>query len=873
MGKVMVRELNERKVNEKGDEKGKSNPYIKYIFNPPKKRKVKKDYIPIRQITMGAKELVTRKTDVVIVSDVRSSNLYYYLKEKYSLEPVKKGYLPRWTDWTSSDNSVMVRDIIDLLIGELKPFLGDVGYSDFTKYDLLDTRFKISKHLFLAVNNSDKITSVVYRNVDGGIDIIAEVESFSNRVDKYYVMISVNKEGVRSLCTCPSGNLICKHQIAVIASHIPEIVGSLHAIKTGSMLEKSISEFKRVHSDTITKLSSLETSYENVWEAYIYYFVKYLMKTGLIKPMKLSSSDREKIGEKLKHIIYGGLPEELKENERRKIKKIEVSVGKSEIEEIVWTNEMKEAVKRVRKLIKDIQLRFGIRSGISDWAKMLAFSVVMSADYTKPPVNIHALGDVGTFKTTGSRLIAQYVKTPELIISGTGEPVEVYEKIIKLISRNFGIPPDSIYGRIGGIITKVARKGDNVEVGVSIPFLYSILSSRSEGLSVYKKFIKELKDEGFVTETQYKDMTVDVKDHIQLAKLEHYRFNYLPDEKLGNLIKHEVFDNYILVIDEGSRNPDALEGMLTRMTISSLNEGVRVIIVTDNLEPHIMMASNPEYTPLYDRMYMVITPGIIDELTSMEYLYKEPSVKFDMVTLLGIRKFIDSIPVSEEADYIIKSIGNALGYKFVKVYTEDGTVFLKPIKRNENSTLEIDLFEGVSDFDFARGNRFPVHTIELAKFNAFLNKHSRVTDKDIIESLYITIPSRLVVNANSYSDYKEKIIGVVDRATNKINDMKRAMIDVAGLVTHLVNKNYDDALAKFEEIMRTIEIKPEYAPVLMSGLELYISLQDYNIDELPTPIAYTIGEIILIKGDLGRLVGTTTFKRLRELHRKMEMGE
>lgn len=873
MRSVKVKRQSKDEANS-GKMKEKTNPYVKYIFHSPQKRKATTgNTIPIRQITMGAKELVTQREVEIIVSGERGSNLYYYLKDKHSLEVMERAYLPKWTDWVSSSDSVKVKDIIDILIKELKPFLGDVEYSSFTTLNMLNTHFKISKNLFLAVNNSDKIQSVVYKNVDGGIDIVAEVESFSNRYDKYYVLISVNKEGVRSLCTCPSGNLVCKHQIAVIAGHIPEIVGALHAIRTGIPVERSISNFRGYHSNAVSELTALDGKYDNVWEGYIYYFVKYLMKSGMLKPLKLTSYEREYISEELRRVIYGGLPEEMKDIEKRRVKKKEVSISSGKLEEIVWTDEMKEAVEKVKTLMKDIQLRFGIRSGISDWAKMLVFSLVMSADYRKPPVSIHALGDVGTFKTTGSKLLAQYVKTPELVISGSGDPLTLYDKVINMISAHFDIPADSIYGRIGGIITKTTRKGNTVEIGISIPYLYSILSSKDKGLKIYRNFISKIKEEGFKVETRYKDATVDVKDHIQLAKLEHYRFNYIPDEKLGNLIKHEVFDNYVLVLDEGSRNPDALEGLLTRMTISSLNEGVRIIIVTDNLEPHILMASNPEYTPLYDRMYMVITPGIIDELTSMEYLYKEPSIKFDMVTLLGIRKFIDNIPVPEEADYVIKSIGNALGYKFVKMYTEEGMVFLRPIKRNEEYPLYIDMFEGSGEFDFARGNRFPIHTIDLAKFNAFLNEHPAVTDEDIVNSLYITIPSRLVVNTNSYSEYKEKILSIVDKATGKIGDIKKAMLDVAGLVTFLIDKNYDDALDKFIEIINMMEARPEYAPVLMSGLEMYLSLQEHNIDELPRPIAYTIGEIVLVKGDLGKLVGTKTFRELKEIHRKMDVIE
>ena len=646
-------------------------------------------------------------------------------------------------------------------------------------------------------------------------------------------------------------------------------MGALLGIGDHEKVNKMMKKVANKHLEAIEKLGFLETKgYENVWEAYIYYFIKMLKNLNLIKPMKASKYDRDNFGELIKQVIRTGtLPKELSVIKTKTITRERIETNKKV--EIVWTDEMKVAVEKVRTIIKDLQTRFGRKGGVSDWAEILTFAMIMSADYNKPPITIHALGDIGTFKTTGSRLIAQYVKLPELLIRGRGEPRAVYEKILEAISTSFGIPPSAIFNKIGGIITSVSRKGNTVEVGVSIPYLYSILSAKGRDLKDFIKFKDRLKELGFELETRYIGMNVDVKDHMQLAKIEHYRFSYVPDEKLGLLTKSDVFDNYVLVIDEGSRNPEALEGMLTKMSISSLNEGVRIIIVTDNLEPHIEMVRNPRYGPLYDRMFMAITSGIIDEMTVMENLYRDPPIKMDMVSILGIQKFIESIPVSEETIYVIKSVGNALSYKFTKVYTEEGEKFLKPIRRNERAPIEIDVLAGTPDFDFTPGNRFTVHTIQLAKFNAFLNENGEVTYEDVEKSLYTTIPSRLIVDASTYSEYKAVIAEIVDNVVSKIPAMREAMKKVAELVSALNKKEYDRAERVFNEIIDKIDDNPEYAPVLMSGLELFMALREFNIDEIPKPIAYTIGEIALIKGDLRMLVGTKTFKELREIHKKM----
>jgi hypothetical protein len=147
--------------------------------------------------------------------------------------------------------------------------------------------------------------------------------------------------------------------------------------------------------------------------------------------------------------------------------------------------------------------------------------------------------------------------------------------------------------------------------------------------------------------------------------------------------------------------------------------------------------------------------------------------------------------------------------------------------------------------------------------------HGKVEYEDVEKALYTTIPSRLIIDANTYAEYKTKIAEIVDAVKSKIPTMREGMVRVAELVSLLNDKKYSDAESLFNKIVEEIDDKPEYAPVLMAGLELYMALRDFNIDELPKPIAYTIGEIILMKGDLRRLIGTKTFKELESIHRKM----
>jgi len=862
----------EAEAGEDAERRRRPNPYLKYIFGKPELEVVEggEARIPIRSVVLEAKPLIMAEEVTVVQEAV--SKAHRVLVETYHGEPVEKPALPRWTDWRETENSVIIKDVLDVVIDEFRPYLGeDARYDFFTTSYYLHKPFRVSRRLVDAMNSKDRVRSAAFKNEDGGIDIFAEVESFTQRGVKYHLLVSVNKEGIRTFCSCPTGHLVCKHQIAVLASHIPQVFGTLIGIKSGDA-GRGVEEFKGRHKAAVERLLDLERrGYAYVWEAYIYYFVKMLRKPGIVRPVKVPGWAKEEVAKLIGRVFEDGeLPPELSTIATVEVKKARPAPARKAL--IVWTDEMREAREKILALIRDLQVRFGRRAGESEWAEMLAFALVASADYTRPPVTLHVLGDIGTFKTTGARLAAQYVYAQELVITGKGDPRAAYEKVLEALSRYFGIIPSEVYNKIGGVVTAVSVKGGTVEVGVSIPFLFSLLSARGGSLKDYVAFKRALREEGFELKIRRRGMTVDVKDPIQLPKIEHYRFSYVPDKALGLLTKAEVFDNYVLVIDEGSRNPDALEGMLTKMTVSTVNEGVRIIIVTDNWEPHIEMARNPRYAPLYDRMFMATTSGVMDELTAMENLHKKPAVMLDMVTLLAIHKFVEAIPVPEEAIYLIKSVANALAYKFTKLYSKGGDKFLKPIRRSERAGIELDVLSGAPQFDFAPGNRFTVHTIQLAKFKAFLGMDREVTYKHIAEALYSTISGRLILDARTLSEHKVAAAEVVNTVISKIPAMRDAMARVAELVAALGNREYDKAAAIFNDIVDELDDKPELTPVLMSGLELFMALREFNIDELPRPIAYTIAEIALIKGDMRMLEGTRTLSELIEIERGAREG-
>lgn len=54
----------------------------------------------------------------------------------------------------------------------------------------------------------------------------------------------------------------------------------------------------------------------------------------------------------------------------------------------------------------------------------------------------------------------------------------------------------------------------------------------------------------------------------------------------------------------------------------------------------------------------------------MENLFRDPKITLNAVSLVGVQRFIEAIPVPEGTFYLIKSISNALSYKFTVIETD-----------------------------------------------------------------------------------------------------------------------------------------------------------------------------------------------------------
>ena len=791
--------------------------------------------------------------------------------EDYAEEIVLHPPLPRWKYYTPL-RPVSIGTVLDavktLLNGESN-LLRLTSIEELTNPKLLNAPFKVSSQLEAIVKSLHKARATYILNTHDGIDIATEIESYSEPGRTYSIILSVVSKPrpvIRAFCSCPvaSKGLLCKHISTAIAANI-SVLAALDRLLDGAKkpLDYYINKWKQNVANMHAMISA--TQGEGVLEGVIYYLNRFLQKKDLIEIVKVPSAKVTDIKSIVYHLTSGALTkDELAKQgilERVVVKKpreITVRSAKElQTTKIVWTALMKKYREKVNKFIQDLSERFGLlapsmKSG--EWPTLLAFATVMSVDYTKPPIVLHAVGSPGTFKTMGARLLDLYITIPEQVYTYRGADVsQKYKEFLALLSRTLEIPYSQLENVVGGIVSSIKTGSDYLEIALNYAAVLSHCRKFKDGQDRLRRLMEGAAKLGFKTSMRASKPRVAVLDVAQIDNIEDYRVKYLPDKQLGLLKIMDVFDNHVVVIDEGSRNPAGLETLLTKMSISTATESVRVLIITDNIEPFQEVMSNPRFTPLHDRTYKVLTRALKDEITVMENLYSEPSVRFNQVELLAVQSFIEKIPVPEGVLYLARAIGNALEYKYGVVSVAGDERHLRILSRDEEASIELDPYQGLN-FRFISGGRFLYHTIMLAKFFAFLNGHDEVTLDDMKNALIYTIKSRLVVDAETYSDYKLKVLEIVARVSETLKKGEYYMSVATKFMEKLVY-NTPDLEAFFNEQMDKADREdPFLASVLVSTLELAVAIYDIDLRSLPKNVMYTAVELKLLKGDIADLL-------------------
>jgi hypothetical protein len=759
-----------------------------------------------------------------------------------------KGFpFPRWDYSIESDYTV--EEMISIVMQVLNASTNLKANSPllFTQPDQLPRKFLVARQIHEAITSREKFAAVTMFNKDYGFEVFGRVKSLTINDVEYTLLASVmrdesGKPKIYEYCSCPfhsstENRFVCKHFLLAFTVFMKEFLGSLdYLLGSSADVSSHINMINNVMEAVISNNKGYLT------DGLVYYIIKYLVNNGFIE--KVMVDDKEKIanGVRWENDKLLQVDQSLVEK-RNNVIVSKNTVVVQPVKKIVWNDEMNQMRIKIMKLMYDLNKRFGLDSlNNNDWSLMLVFAIIMASDYTKPPIVVHAIGDIGSFKTTGARVIAEYIEIPELVISYSGaDAVNKYNELIKVISNFFGI--SGIENTIGGVITSVRILPNELKLSLNKTFLLSLAKRNKSDLDV---FLDELR-KNFQIEERTVKPKVFLLDPAQLNNIEDYRTKFIPSP-IGLITQYDIFDNHLLIIDEGSRNPKGLETLLTRMSISTINEGNRIVIVTDNLEPFTEVMSNPRYAPLHDRTYKVFTSTIKNELSILQHFNEKPSIKFNQTDLLIVENFIDNIPVPEHILFLAKTLGYALGYKF-SIGISNETKYLQLFNREENPPVTIDVFKDI-EFKFIPGGRFVHHTLTLAKFIAFLRGHDYVTMEDFKKAIVMTIMSRTIIETKNYIEHKLSFIEILNKVKELLKD--DSIIEEASSLS-LAMQNNDPQL---ENIFKTIISKlfdhPFLAPAIASIIEIQLT-KGINMKKLPKNMQYTIQEIMLQKGDISAL--------------------
>jgi len=491
--------------------------------------------------------------------------------------------------------------------------------------------------------------------------------------------------------------------------------------------------------------------------------------------------------------------------------------------------------------------RFGFAGDACDaeWPTTLVFALVASADFAEPPVVIHVVGAPGTAKTLGARVVSGYVEVPLLVLRFRGRGViEAYRRLVAALARFLGVSEDALVNRVGGVVRWLHASRGLLEVRLSLPHLASYALRRPSGLEALEGFVAEARALCFEVGLEVGRPRYEVVDPAQQGNIDDYRFRVQPS-RLGILTISDIFDNYVLVLDEGCRNLNAVGYLLTKMSAVSLLEGLRVVVITDNPESLFNALSDERLAPLHDRAVRVFS----SELRVPGDLLREPSVRLNALELLAARKMLDLVEVPEEADLLLDVVKQSLRYRYAVAYFRNAKT-VEPVPRGREADVAFDPFQGLG-IEFVGGGRFEVHTKMLARFFAFLSGRRRVEAEDLWRALLITARSRIrVEGASSFDEYKRRLVEAFVRLRALFNGFGDISKRIGELVEAVKACDRGRAGEAYRKIIEESNANPFYIAAAAAALRrLYISRA---LDEkcLPESVLYTVLKVVELEGDI-----------------------
>jgi hypothetical protein len=747
-----------------------------------------------------------------------------------NVEEVVYGY-PRWRYEYTGD--ITIGEAVDAVL-EIESGLLGASYRDLTPMRR-DQLFRWSKQLLFASVEKPVAKVAAFENKLGGVDIAAKVYS-QTQAGEYSVYISAAKGKIAYGCSCPIGSdgFMCKHVLAVITAMTPKILSTLAGKPEAeeSIRKRAQEVFNRV-------------STRNGGPQAVSY---YLGKLVRIKVEKTHVLNPGKVVERLLSGDPSAFEEQVYEKTRPAVGEI-----KGTSEEIVWSDLADVLRWKVKNTIEDLSKRFGYQ-GTGDWSYLLGYALATSGSYSSPPVTIHGVGDPGTYKTTGARLLARYVRIPVLRASLRGDPTEIYSFICDSISRNLGV--QDVRGRAGGLIRSLSIHGAGVEIEIDLSIAAALARESGGGLESVKALARDLSSRGRV-QVYDAPAQLSILDTSTIVALDSVRYRYEVNRATGLMISRSILDAYIVLVDEGSRAGKAVEHLLTITSspgTSTPFEAPRIFVVTDNVSPYEAAMQTEDLAAFHDRSVKAIARAVRSELLSEKQMQAPPAAVFTSAELDYLARFIASIPVPQGIMHIAKAISLGVEHRFAP-----RGEYIEVLPRGARGDVELSITSG--KVQYYGGGRFLHHALMLSRFNAFLRRASSVSIEDLSSILEILLLSH--GRAQSFSELKT---GVLADASTIGRYLLRAdgYVSRAALLVASAAYGSPDPEKIFPSTIEEAAKDPFMAATLFASIEAAIS--SYRVDprKLPRGAKLSAASLALARGDMELL------KMLRSEVEKLE---
>ena len=744
--------------------------------------------------------------------------------------------LPHWS-YSEPDDAVTVGElapVLKTLLDGSALKLGDM--SELTRLGP-SAKLRVASQLSYAARQSVEMAAFRHDGPGGGLDVYARVASQSGG-GKYRVYMGVRTGGILFVsCSCPLAakkkGLLCKHAVAVLANAAPLILAHADSSLGGGDAEELVERWRENGRRAAEKARRLiEAGKAGVEENVAYYLAKFALKKLSVFSADVPPDTVDLVLDSPGEAVLRGV-----------LKAPSMGIA-GEAEEVEYPEWAVEARERLRAAAQDLAGRMGLSRLGAEWPRALVYGLVASSDPLAPPVVVHAVGNIGTYKTFGAKMAAEYAYTEHLVVEAEGvDGAAAYDALLALLEKWLGVPRDVFASYIGGLVADADVRPGRLEVRLSLPHVAGILARYADADGVeaararLEGLLRDLEAAGFTLRPAKAGYGVRVLDPVVAGNVEDYLQDVVRNAR-GWMRRERAFGSHVVVLDEFSRALAAGgESLLTRTSIGGVDTTARLLVATDNIEPFLEVARDRRLDPFHDRVVRVFTPEMRNPLEAAARIAARPSVRLGQLELMAVRRLVSSIPVPDAEVFRVQVAFNLLAYTY-EGRVVDGEAVVAPARRAGD------------EWRFVPGGRFVSHSIMMARYNAFMRGAGRVGREDTLRAIAAAAASRVLFpRADGYEDYKRRVAGLVEWLTSSVGDDT-----VAVGVRTLAGIDAGEWAAVEEGIDAAVDAAARGAggvpAAVVTAFETALAVRGAGFDAAPGRVRLQAAAVALLKGDL-----------------------